>query len=171
MATRSLLLGTVILIIVAAGAIYLVDAANVPVATNTQHQSSQTHSGLAPTTTGQPVVIVTATNLPASIPATGRNNLTIACQKPSASSYGTITVSNQGTGSVTLKFLVIQYPAFSPYATVYLAGQSCNALSPNSTTTIYVTGLPAAAQSGSYYDGWFVLTSGAETNVFSGQFA
>lgn len=171
MATRSLFLGTATLIIIATGAIYLVDATNVPVTTTTQHQNSQTHSAPTSATMGLPVIVVTATDLASSIPAIGGNNLTIACQRPSAAGYGTITISNQGTGGATLKLLVIQYPAFSPYATVYLAGQSCNALPPNSITTIYVAGLPAAAQSGSYYDGWFVLTSGAETNVFSGQFA
>lgn len=171
MATRSLLLGTAILVLIASGAIYLVDGTNIPVATTTLRQSSQTHSTSTSTTMGQPVIVVAATDLPFTIPATGGNNLTVDCQRPTASSYGTITISNEGTGSAALKLLVIQYPAFSPYATAYFAGKSCNALPPNSTTTIYVVGLPASAQSGSYYDGWFVLTSGAETNVFSGQFA
>lgn len=170
MSTRSLLLGTAIMVLIASGAIYLVDSTNVPVAT-TQHQSSQTRSASTSATMGQPVIIVGATVLTSAIPATGGNNLTIDCQRPTASSYGTITIANEGAGGAALKLLVIQYPGFSPYATAYLTGQSCNALPPNRTMTIYVVGLPAAARSGSYYDGWFVLTSGAETNVFSGQFS
>jgi hypothetical protein len=117
------------------------------------------------------MIVVAATALSSSIGPTGGNNVTVSCQKPTATQgYGTITVSNQGTGAGELKLLVIQYPGFSSFATASMAGRSCSNLPPNSSTTVYVTGLPAAAQAGSYYDGWFVLTSGAQTNVFSGQF-
>ena len=85
-------------------------------------------------------------------------------------SYGSITISNQGTGNATLKILVVQYPTLPSFATAFIAGSTCSHVPANSTTTLYVTGLPVAAEAGSYYDGWFVLTSGAQSNVFSGQF-
>jgi hypothetical protein len=121
--------------------------------------------------TGQPVIVVAATTLSSSIGATGGNNVTISCQKPTATqSYGIITISNEGTGAGVLKILVIQYPGVSSFATASMTGRSCSNLPPNSSTTLYVTGLPVAAPAGAYYDGWFMLTSGAQTNVFAGQF-
>jgi hypothetical protein len=147
-----------------------------PSSSMTHHTTINNTTNTSTTTTytnGQPLLEAYPKNFPASIPATGGHNVTTSCQRPSSTNFGTIVIVNNGTGGAALKILVIQYPELpsnNGFATSYLVGKSCSVLPPNSAATLYITGLPATASAGSYFDGWFVLTSGAQSNVFSGQF-
>lgn len=65
---------------------------------------------------GQPLVEVTNATLPSSIPATGGNNISISCQRPISTTYGVITVVNQGTGGASLKLVVVNTRPYHQWA-------------------------------------------------------
>lgn len=125
-------------------------------------------SGAASAGSG-PLVEVTSSSIPSATPVHAGNSVVLSCSRPTMQQhYGTVMVSNLGTATGTLKLMALQYSG--GIYTTYLNGTSCSSIHPHSSVTLYVRALPTKATAGSYYDGWFVLTSGSETNVFSSKF-
>ena len=87
MVSQSFVVGLTVLIIVAAGATFLVDSTGSPpissqVSSQTPSQSETASTGPANTiaATGQPIISVIASDFPSSIAATGGDNVTVSCQ-------------------------------------------------------------------------------------------